>query len=153
MSNPNRCRAVHQALAALIAGLLDDGDDLVRNPDGYVAPKARTVGELVPYTALEDDRDPEVLATLCGPVYDLKATPRVVLAFAGGIKDGRQDAADIKLEALRAALAADPRLGGVCDYADIDSAEPCEADGALGWMAGGLEVRVAILFSAPTRAG
>lgn len=154
MSATNAIRRAHDALAALLSAAFDevDGLTLARNPSGHTPPKARAQGEMAFYLALIDDTEPEVEAVLTGPVYDLRATPTVVLAYAGGTKDARQGAAWLALEPVKTALAADRTLAGAVSYAELEAAGPADvADN--DWMAGGLEVRVSLLFDAPTKAG
>ncbi|KQV66636.1 hypothetical protein [Caulobacter sp. Root343] len=148
--NPNRLRAAHDALWALV-GTLFAGDTLHRNPSGLKAPAAKTDG-LAGYVAQHDDNLPETVGVVCGPIYDLKATAEVTIAFSGKTKDDRQAAAYVKLEMLKTAIAADRQLGGAVDYADIAGAQPTDVPDS-DWMAGGLYVQIGLLFGAPTPAG
>ncbi len=154
MSATNAIRRAHDALAALLTEAFAevDGLTLARNPSGHAPPKARAQGELAFYLALIDDNEPEVEAVLTGPVYDLRATPTVVLAYFGGTKDARQLAAYAALDLIKAALASDPTLAGAVSYAELEAAAPADVADS-DWMAGGLEVRMGLLFDAPTKAG
>lgn len=148
-------RLAHDALDALLASLFSDAP-LERNPGGHTAPKPRVEGQLASYVAMIDDNEPEVLGAMCGQTYDLKSTPTVVIAFAGGTKDARTVAAYERLDALTAALAldgGDPTLSGTVDFSEIDAVEDCDAEGGAAWMAGGLTVRIGLLFTGRTKAG
>lgn len=151
MASPNKVRAAHEALAALLERVFPEATR-VRNPGGTEPKAPRDADGLVIYVALEDDSAPEVLATLCGPVYDLKIEPMVTLAISGATRNERQAAAYRLLDTLSEALQADPRMGGACDYAETLAAQPVEASDN-SWLAGGLDVGIEILLTATTRAG
>lgn len=147
----NKIRQANDALAALLAATFPDATHQ-RNVGGKEPAAPRGVDGLAHYVAQEDDTDPEVLATLCGPIYDLRIEPTVTLAFAGKTKDERLQAAWSSVEALTTALAGDVTLGGVAAYAEIVSPRPIEAS-ETSWLAGGLDVGVEILLTAPSRGG
>lgn len=149
----NKVRAAHDALAALLAGQFP-GTAVARNPGGHIAPKLRQAGQLERYLAQGDDQDPEVNAVVLGPVYDLIVRPCVTLAYAGGTKDEREVRAYAELDLIVAALAADRTLGGVVGYAEIDACSACDAEGAVAWLAGGLDIHISLLIGGcATRAG
>lgn len=145
----NKVLTAHEALGALLTVAFDV--PVEKNPDRHVAPANKVDGRAA-YVALEDDELPDVLAVMTGPIYDLKVVPLVTLAFSGGSKEERKVLAYAALDTLRLALEADRSLGGTVDYADIASANAVDAAGST-WMAGGLEVGVGLLLSAPTPAG
>lgn len=122
-----------------------------RNPSGHTKPAIKESG-VAAYIAQTDDEDPEVLRVMCGPIYDLRAITTITFAFSGKTKDERQQMARAFRTRLVAALEADHTLGGACEYADIDGSSSIDA-GDTDWMAGGLDVRVGLLFTAATRAG
>ena len=150
----NAVRTAHEALATLLSAAFSDVDGLTlsRNPSGHAPPKARAQGEMAFYLALIDDTEPEVEGVMMGPVYDLRALPTVVVAYAGGTKDQRQQAAYEALAAINGRLVLDRTLGGAVAYAELDGANPADVPDN-DWMAGGLELRVSLLFTAPTKAG
>lgn len=150
--NPNKIRAVHDKFWALVlATFPEDAAQSHRNPSGHKQPAPKVDG-LVGYLAMQDDNQPEVLGVLTGPIYDLQATPRLTLAFSGKTKDVRSDAAWAKVEALKAAVKADPTLGDTVDYCEVALPEDLPVSDS-DWMAGGLEVGIELLFTAPSRAG
>jgi hypothetical protein len=151
MAQPNTVRTAHNALAALLERVFPEAT-LVRNPGGKEPPAPRGVEGVAVYIALEDDSAPEVLNTMCGPIYDLRLEPMVTIALSGGTRDERQAQAYALLDTLSAAIRADISLGAGCDYAETMTAQPVEASDS-SWMAGGLDVGVEILLTAPTRAG
>lgn len=152
--NPNRIRAAHDALEVLLKATFPDVD-CQRNPSGHKPPAAK-VGGLASYLALQDDNQPEVVGVLTGPIYDLQATAKLIVAFSGKTKDARNVAAYAQVELLKAALdprqGGDPTLGEVVDYCDVGLVADMDVADS-DWMAGGLEVEIGLLFSAPTRAG
>lgn len=153
----NRIAAANDALWAAVQRSKLAGDAPVRDPGGHNEPKAaQRHNGLAAYTCFASDRKAEILDVLMGgedPVYDLRVTPRLTFAYSGAVKERRLEAATEALETLKALLKADRTLGGAVDYAGIAEAEECDAEGALSWMAGGLEVTVELLFGAPTPAG
>lgn len=148
--NPNRLRAAHDALAALLAATFA-GVEPLRNPSGHKPPAPKSNG-LATYLAIQDDNQPEVLAVLTGPIYDLMASPRLTIAFSGKTKDDRSQAAWAVVEQLKAAVAADRSLSGAVDFCEVALPEDLPVADS-DWMAGGLEVAIELLFTAPTRAG
>lgn len=146
----NKIRAGHDALWAVVQATLPDGE-LHRNPAGHKKPASRGA-DLVQYVTQTDDTAAEVLAVMTGPVYDLEVTANVVVAYAGKTRDERQAAAYAAQGLLAAALAADRFLGGAVDYADLDTVDPVDST-ETDWLADGLEIRVRLLVTAPTRAG
>lgn len=155
MPSPNKVRAGHDGLWALVSSTFADaGDGLHHNPAGDKAPVAK-VGGLAAYVAMIDDVAPEVLGVLCGgndPVYDLRVEPEIHFAFSGKTKDERALAAIAQLERLKTAIKANRTLGGAVSFAEIGVADDLGVADSH-WMAGGLLVRVPLLFTASTPAG
>lgn len=148
----NRIQEANAALWTLVEATFG-ADQPIRNPADRVQPKANTPGALVAFVSQDDDEAAEVFGTMAtGPIYDLKVCPLLTFAFNGKTKTDRAAAAWAQVEILKAALAANRRLGGAVSWADIEDGEPIEA-AANHWLAGGLEVRVRLLFSAPTPIG
>jgi len=146
----NKLRAANNGLWALVQAAFSDAA-LERNPAGYRTPAAKANG-LATYVAQEDDDAPEVLRTMCGPIYDLRAATFLTFALSGKNKDEREVAAFALLDRLQTALKADRQLGGAVEYADIAGSQPCDVP-KDHWMAGGLVVEVGLLFDAETPAG
>lgn len=151
----NRIKQAHDALAALVQACF--GDTLAEPGAAF----HRNVEETIDWDSAGaavvsqmDDKDPEVVATLCGPIYDLAARPTLVIARrnAGGTTAGREDAEWADVEALKASLAADVTLGGAVEDARIDGADTADLESAR-WMGGGLEITVRLMFNAPSKAG
>lgn len=114
----NALQAAHAALAAVLERVFPEAPP-VRNPNGHQPPRLKGSDLLAAYVALDDDEEPEVLAIMTGPVFDLKLAPRVTFAFVGRDKQARLDAAWLCVGALKAALAADRTLGGAVQYAEL----------------------------------
>jgi hypothetical protein len=146
----NKVRDAHQRLWALVEATFPDASRH-RNPAGPRAPTAKA-GGLAQYVSLTDDNMPDIVGVMCGPVYDLKATPELTFAFSGKTKDERQEAAYAQVELLKAAIAADRQLSGAVSYCDIAGVQPTDVADS-DWMAGGLYVQVGLLLDAPTPAG
>lgn len=144
----NRVAEANAALDTLLTATFPSGSGytVVRNPKGAKAwPKE---GAAVVWT---DDQDPETVRTLTGGLYDLKLTPEVVIARRTAPADREADQwADV--ETLKAALAADVTLGGAVEDARVMGVGPADLDEDQ-WIGGGLEVRIRLLFAAPSAAG
>lgn len=151
MATTNKVRLAHDAVWDLLERSFP-GATRQRNTGGKDQPAPRGQDGMAQYVALEDDSDPEVLATLCGPIYDLRIEPVVTLAFSGKVKDERSAAAWEAVETLKSAILADFTLGGAVSYAEIVAPRPVEASDT-SWLAGGLDVGIEILLTAPTRGG
>ena len=149
----NKVSAANDALWTLVQAAFPDADGWTRerNPSAPKAPKPRSPGNPAMYCDQLDDEAPQLIRAFAGLLFDLKATSHVTFVFLGGDTD-RRVAAWAAVEELKAALAADPTLGGAVEYARIEAATDAAAD-RLEWMAGGLRVPVAMLFNAPSEAG
>lgn len=147
----NALQTAHTALAALLASLFPDAEP-VRNPNGHQPPRLKGGNALAAYVAMDDDEDPETLAIMTGPVFDLKIAPRVTIAFVGLDRQARLTAAWTAVDTLKNALAADRSLGGAVQYAELQPASQT-AGGVNDWLAGGLEIPVTLLVTATSAAG
>lgn len=145
----NRLRAANDAVWELVQAAFAGAAPAPvfhRNPDGDKAWAKNTVA-----VVQHDDKTPETLRVLCGPAYDLKITPRVLLARRRG-PDERASMEWDDVETLKAAVDADRTLGGVVEHVRLGPPEPADLDEAQ-WLGGGLEIPLTVLFSAPTEAG
>ena len=147
----NNLELANDGLWAVVEATYPDPISRHRNPAGHAKPAIKDAG-IAAYVAQVDDEDPEVLRVMCGPIYDLRASTTITFAFSGKTKAERQQMARASRDLLVAALEADHTLGGACEYADIDGSSAIEA-ADTDWMAGGLDVRVGLLFTAATKAG
>lgn len=144
----NRILQANDAVAAVIEAAFStvEGAKAWRNPKGQKA-WASTACAVV----LTDDKDPETIRILSGPIYDLSLEPEVLFARLGHEADrSALEWADV--ERLKTAIAADPTLGGAVEDARIAGVEDAELD-THTWAGGGLIVRLRLLFAAPTPAG
>ncbi len=150
----NRCKLAQDALFSVVGQVFADVAP-ERNPGGYREPAAKGPDGLAPYLAQIDDKSPETLSVMTGPIYELKLLPQVVLAFGGKALADREAEAWRRTEALRAALAEDPRLNGLVDWADCAAVLDIDPgdNPANRWMAGGLVVEVRLLLTAPSAIG
>ena len=144
----NRVRQANDAVATLITAtfLTADGFKVLRNPKGQKA-----WADAVAAVVMTDDKDPETVRVMTGPIYDLSATPEVLIARKGSEAD-RAEAEWDDVETLKAALAADVTLGGAVEDARLEGVEGADLD-TNTWIGGGLTVRIRLLFAAPTPAG
>jgi hypothetical protein len=145
----NRISEANDALWAALETGFGDAYAVVRNPKSEKAPAAPR--PVACYVVQQDGKTPEILRVLCGPIYDLKLETRISFALIGKEAD-RRDARDQAVGELVTILSADPTLGGLVDYAQVDPPEPGDPD-QLGWLADALTVPVKILLTAPTPAG
>lgn len=141
----NKVSAANAALWALIEATFPDARR-VRNSESA---KAFEAADFV--IGLMDDREPEVLAVLSGGVCDLKLVPTVTLAMRG-VSAERESDVWAAVETLRGALDANVTLGGIVDDARLEGVESADLDAAR-YAAGGLDVLVRLLLTAPSRAG
>lgn len=144
----NRIAEAHAALETVLTAAFPAPARLFRNPEGM---KHFDAADIV--VSMQDDESAETLRVLSGPVYDLKAEPLITLARKVAEAE-RRDAVWADVDTIRAALEADPTLGGKVEDARIahGGIEPAELD-RNKWMAGGLDVTVRLLFAAPSAGG
>lgn len=144
----NRVQAANDAVWALVQqtfGFLT-GVVLHRNPKGQKAWSAD--GFAVVQT---DDKEPETVRVLSGPIYDLSLEVEILFARRGS-EATRAGAEWDDIEILKAALLADVDLGGVVEDARLAGVETANLD-TNTWIGGGLSARIRLLFAAPTPAG
>lgn len=144
----NRVQQANDAVSALITATFTEGAGykVWRNPKGQKA--WADAGAAVVMT---DDKDPETVRVLSGPIYDLSATPEILIARKG-TDEARAAEEWADVEALKVALAADVSLGGAVEDARLEGVEGADLDTST-WIGGGLTVRIRLLFAAPTPAG
>ena len=149
----NRVAQANDALFALVTATFPtaDGWFVSRNVSDAQKPKSSQDGAPALYCDQLDDESPQTLRAFAGLLFDLKVEPKVTVVFLGREVD-RRAAAWSAVEALKAALLANPTLGGAVEYARCLPPEDASAD-RLEWMAGGLRVPVELLFNAPSEAG
>lgn len=155
MARENKILAANAALWNLVNTLFT-AHSPVRNPGGFNKPKTAGPADYVGYVAMIDDKDAEVLGALmngAGSVFDLVVAPAVVFTSTAQTKEVREGLAWPMVSDLADAIAQDRTLGGAVSFAELETPEGVEATGPADWMAGGLQVRVRILFDAPTKAG
>lgn len=141
----NKVSAANAALWDLVEATFPTATRL-RNSESA---KAFESGDFV--IAQMDDRDPEVLAVMSGGICDLKLTPTLTFALKGTSAEREAEVWEA-VETLRLALAADVTLGGAVDDARLEGVEPAELEAAR-YAAGGLDVLVRLLATAPSKAG
>lgn len=144
----NRVQQANDAVSALITAAFPefDGFKVWRNPKGQKVWSDSTAA-----VVMTDDKDPETVRVLSGPIYDLSATPEILIARKGS-EASRADDEWADVESLKAALAADGTLGGAVEDARLEGVEGADLD-TTTWIGGGLTVRIRLLFAAPTPAG
>ena len=141
----NKVSAANAALWALIEATFPDAVRL-RNTESA---KAFETGSFV--IAQMDDREPEVLAVLSGGICDLKLVTTLTFAMKGVSAEREAEVWDA-VETLRQALDASVTLSGAVDDARLEGVEPADLDAAR-YAAGGLDVLVRLLLTAPSKAG
>lgn len=144
----NRVKAANDALAALLTSAFAPVPQakFFRNPKGAKAWAGATVA-----IVMTDDKEPETLRTLSGPVYDLQIEPEVLIARRGAEADRAAPEWD-DVEFLKTVLATDLSLGGAVEDVRLSGVENADLD-TDQWIGGGLAVRIRLLFAAPTPAG